>query len=112
MTIVHSCNLDFWLESWARWCTSGDTGMRGINYNGTGAGGGSKGEAFDDIELKIEVLVGRMALIDKVAAEALRLDFLSKKNQPERAMLLNCSPATYRRKVKKCRDYILEFINE
>lgn len=110
--LITSYNLDLWLESWARWCKSQGGNIKTVNFAAVSCGArGRCNEEFDEIELKIEVLVGRVALDDQVAAAALRLQYMSSKSQTERALLLSCSVATYRRKVNKCRDYILEFIN-
>lgn len=113
MQQITAFNLDNWLESWARWCKRGrlTSSCSSADFGRVGSGTKSSNENYDEVEFRIELLVGQLSVTDSVCAEALRLDYFSRQKQPARAKLLSVSVATYRRKVSKAKAYILEHIN-
>lgn len=111
-------------DQWARWVHQGALVPAGksvlgklIECQGVFGGGGSGGPVLDCIEADIEAAVLRLAAEDQEAATTLRIEYgaLGNKNddtQLKRALRVGVSLPTYKRRLKKAREYVISTISK
>lgn len=114
--------LDERLEKWARWCHQGQLIASGqsilgklIDNQGVFGGGGCR-PVLGCIEAEIEASVTRLAAEDLQAATILRREYGATGNpndrtQFEKAHRLGISLPTYKRRLKKAREFVLCELN-
>lgn len=117
-------NWDEIFDQWARWVHQGALVPGGqsvlgklIECQGVFGGGGGGGPVLDCIEADVEAAVLRLAAEDQAAATTFRMEYgavgnMNDDTQLKRSLRVGISLPTYKRRLKKARDYVIQALTK